>query len=79
MLSSAPARRGRPADECVDGLSLAELQRTCDYRYLLAKYCLPDVTNHRIAGIEAIDRATSTAVQHMTKLRFQPQAMAAAF
>jgi len=63
----------------VDGLSLAELQRTGDYRYLQAKYCLPDVNNHRIAGIEAIDHATSMAVHHMTKLRFQPHAMAAAF
>jgi sugar phosphate isomerase/epimerase len=36
--------------------------------YLTSEYCLPLIKNHKIAGIEEVDKATIMAMQYMKKL-----------
>jgi len=36
--------------------------------YLVSEYCLPILENHRLAGIEAIDRATQLALRYMKRV-----------
>jgi sugar phosphate isomerase/epimerase len=36
--------------------------------YLTSEYCLPLIKNHKIAGIEAVDKATILAMRYMKKL-----------
>lgn len=47
---------------------LAELQRAGYEGYLVSEYCLPCVKDHRIAGIEEIDRANALALRYMKRL-----------
>jgi sugar phosphate isomerase/epimerase len=50
-----------------------ELQRTGYNGYLVSEYCLPCVKDHRIAGLEEIDRANARALAYMKKLVMAPQ------
>ena len=52
---------------------LEELQRAGYDGYLVSEYCLPCIEDHRIAGIEAIDRATAMALSYMKRLVPTPQ------
>jgi sugar phosphate isomerase/epimerase len=52
---------------------LAELHRTGYDGYLVSEYCLPCVKDHRIAGVDEIDRATAMALEYMKKLVGQAQ------
>jgi sugar phosphate isomerase/epimerase len=52
---------------------LAELQQAGYDGYVVSEYCLPCVENHRIAGIEGIDRATAMALAYMKQLVRTPQ------
>jgi sugar phosphate isomerase/epimerase len=36
--------------------------------YLVSEYCLPMIRNHKIAGVEEIDRATKMAMTYMKSL-----------
>ena len=36
--------------------------------YLVSEYCLPALKNHRIAGIDEVDRGTSLAMEHMKSI-----------
>ncbi len=47
---------------------LSELQRAGYDGYIVSEYCLPCVRNHRIAGIEEIDRATRLSLAYMKSL-----------
>ena len=47
---------------------LSELQRAGYDGYVVSEYCLPCVRNHRIAGIEEIDRATRLSLAYMKSL-----------
>jgi sugar phosphate isomerase/epimerase len=47
---------------------LAELQAAGYDGYLVSEYCLPCVRNHRIAGIDDIDRANRLALAYMKSL-----------
>ena len=47
---------------------LSELQRVGFDGYVVSEYCLPCVRNHRIAGIEEIDRATRLSLAYMKSL-----------
>jgi len=47
---------------------LAELDAAGYDGYLVSEYCLPCVRNHRIAGIDEIDRATAMALAYMKGL-----------
>jgi sugar phosphate isomerase/epimerase len=47
---------------------IAELQNTGYEGYLVSEYCLPLVKNHRIAGIEEVDRANRMALKYMKEL-----------
>jgi sugar phosphate isomerase/epimerase len=47
---------------------LSELQRAGFDGYVVSEYCLPCVRNHRIAGIEEIDRATRLSLAYMKSL-----------
>ncbi|BCS32550.2 hypothetical protein TBR22_A17640 [Luteitalea sp. TBR-22] len=47
---------------------LAELQRIGYDGYLVSEYCLPCVVDHRVAGIEEVDRATAMALAYMKRL-----------
>ena len=47
---------------------LSELQRIGYDGYVVSEYCLPCVTEHRIGGIEEIDRATRRALAYMRNL-----------
>jgi sugar phosphate isomerase/epimerase len=47
---------------------LAELQQAGYEGYLVSEYCLPCVKDHRIAGIDEIDRANTLALAYMKKL-----------
>lgn len=47
---------------------LAELQRVGYDGYLVSEYCLPCIKDHRIAGIDEIDRATAMALAYMKAL-----------
>jgi sugar phosphate isomerase/epimerase len=52
---------------------LEELQRVGYDGYLVSEYCLPCIKDHRIAGIEEIDRATAMALAYMKRLVRAPQ------
>ena len=52
---------------------LAELQRVGYEGYLVSEYCLPCIKDHRIAGIEEIDRANAMALAYMKQLVQAPQ------
>jgi sugar phosphate isomerase/epimerase len=42
---------------------------TIGYRgYLASEYCLPMIRNHKIAGIEEVDKATVRGLKYMKKL-----------
>jgi sugar phosphate isomerase/epimerase len=47
---------------------LAELQRIGYRGYVVSEYCLPCVTNHRVGGIEDIDRATRQGLSYIRPL-----------
>ena len=47
---------------------LAELQQSGYDGYLVSEYCLPCVKNHRIAGLDEIDRATAMGLEYIRKL-----------
>jgi sugar phosphate isomerase/epimerase len=46
----------------------SELQNTGYDGYLVSEYCLPCIKNHRIAGIEEVDRANKMALKYMKQL-----------
>jgi sugar phosphate isomerase/epimerase len=46
--------------------------------YLVSEYCLPIVRNHRIAGIEAVDEATTMSLTYMKRLLARARATATA-
>jgi sugar phosphate isomerase/epimerase len=52
---------------------LKELQQTGYDGYLVSEYCLPCVKDHRIAGLEEIDRANTRALVYMKRLVMAPQ------
>jgi len=54
---------------------LAELQRVGYDGYLVSEYCLPCIKDHRLAGIEEIDRATAMALAYMRQLVRSPHAV----
>jgi sugar phosphate isomerase/epimerase len=54
---------------------LAELQQAGYDGYLVSEYCLPCVKDHRIAGIEEVDRATAMALAYMKSLVMAPEAV----
>jgi sugar phosphate isomerase/epimerase len=47
---------------------LAELQQAGYEGYVVSEYCLPCVKDHRIAGVEEIDRANSLSLAYMKSL-----------
>jgi sugar phosphate isomerase/epimerase len=47
---------------------LAELQQTGYDGFVVSEYCLPCVRNHRIAGVDEIDRANALALGYMKNL-----------
>jgi sugar phosphate isomerase/epimerase len=47
---------------------VAGLQQVGYEGYLVSEYCLPCIKNHRIAGIEEVDRANRMALQYMKQL-----------
>ncbi len=47
---------------------LAELQRVGYDGYLVSEYCLPCIKDHRVAGIDEVDRATAMALAYMKQL-----------
>jgi sugar phosphate isomerase/epimerase len=53
---------------------LAELQHAGYDGYLVSEYCLPCIADHRVAGIDAVDRATAMALRYMKNLVMTPQA-----
>jgi sugar phosphate isomerase/epimerase len=54
---------------------LEALQQVGYDGYLVSEYCLPCVKEHRIAGIEEIDRATAMALAYMKQLVRVPRAV----
>jgi len=50
------------------GTYFAELQRAGYDGYVVSEYCLPCVKDHRLAGIDAIDTATTLALRYMKRL-----------
>ena len=46
----------------------AALQQAGYDGYLVSEYCLPCVKDHRIAGIDEIDRANALALRYMKQL-----------
>jgi sugar phosphate isomerase/epimerase len=54
---------------------LAELQRAGYDGYLVSEYCLPCVKDHRLGGIDDIDRANAMALAYMKRLVMTPQAV----
>jgi sugar phosphate isomerase/epimerase len=50
------------------GQYLAELRQAGYDGYLVSEYCLPCLKDHRIAGIEEIDRANVLALRYMKEL-----------
>jgi sugar phosphate isomerase/epimerase len=52
---------------------LKELQQTGYDGYLVSEYCLPCVKDHRIAGLDEIDRANTRALAYMKSLVMSPQ------
>jgi sugar phosphate isomerase/epimerase len=57
------------------GPYLAELQRAGYDGYLVSEYCLPCVKDHRLGGIDDIDRANAMALAYMKELVLAPQAV----
>jgi sugar phosphate isomerase/epimerase len=57
------------------GRYLAELQAVGFDGYVVSEYCLPCVKDHRLAGIDEIDRATAMALAYMKRLVMTPQAV----
>lgn len=55
------------------GTYLAELQRVGFDGYVVSEYCLPCIKDHRLAGIDEIDRATAMALAYMKRLVMTPQ------
>jgi sugar phosphate isomerase/epimerase len=53
---------------------LAELQQAGYDGYLVSEYCLPCIADHRVAGIDAVDRGTAMALRYMKNLVMTPQA-----
>ena len=47
---------------------IGELKKTGYNGYLVSEYCLPVLKNHKIAGIEEIDRANILALRYMKEL-----------
>lgn len=47
---------------------LDELQRTGYDGYLVSEYCLPVLKDHKVAGIEEVDRANVTAMRYMKEI-----------
>ena len=47
---------------------LLELQQAGYEGYVVSEYCLPCITDHRIGGIDEIDRATTMSLAFMKKL-----------
>ena len=54
---------------------LSELKRAGYEGYVVSEYCLPCVKDHRIAGIDEIDRATAMALAYMKRLVPTPHAV----
>jgi sugar phosphate isomerase/epimerase len=54
---------------------LHELQQVGYDGYLISEYCLPCIKDHRLAGIEEIDRANAMALAYMKRLVMAPQAV----
>jgi sugar phosphate isomerase/epimerase len=54
---------------------LRELQQVGYDGYLVSEYCLPCIKDHRLAGIDEIDRATAMALAYMKRLVPTPQAV----
>jgi sugar phosphate isomerase/epimerase len=54
---------------------LAGLQKAGYEGYLISEYCLPCVKDHRLCGIEEIDRANAMALAYMKDLVRAPQAV----
>lgn len=52
---------------------LKELQQVGYDGYLVSEYCLPCVKDHRIAGLDEIDRANKRALAYMKSLVTAPQ------
>lgn len=52
---------------------LSELQRVGFDGYVVSEYCLPCIKDHRLAGIDEIDRATAMALAYMKRLVMTPQ------
>lgn len=52
---------------------LAELQAVGFDGYVVSEYCLPCIKDHRLAGIDEIDRATTMALDYMKRLVRTPQ------
>lgn len=47
---------------------ITELQKVGYNGYLVSEYCLPVLKNHRIAGVEEIDRANRLALQYIKEI-----------
>jgi sugar phosphate isomerase/epimerase len=56
---------------------LVELAQAGYDGYLVSEYCLPMVKNHRIAGIEEVDRATAMGLTYMKRLLAEARTKAA--
>ena len=54
---------------------LSELQLAGYDGYLVSEYCLPCIIDHKIAGVEEIDRANRRALAYMKNLVLAPQAV----
>jgi sugar phosphate isomerase/epimerase len=52
---------------------LSELQQIGYDGYLVSEYCLPCIKDHRLAGIDEVDRATAMALHYMKQLVATPQ------
>ncbi len=52
---------------------LNELQQIGYDGYLVSEYCLPCVKDHRIAGLDEVDRANARALAYMKRLVMAPQ------
>ena len=51
---------------------LAELQRAGYEGYIVSEYCLPCIKDHRLGGIDDIDRATAMALAYMKRMVMTP-------
>jgi hypothetical protein len=54
---------------------LAELQRAGYEGYLVSEYCLPCIKDHRLGGVDDIDRATAMALGYMKRMVMAPQSV----